>query len=108
MENKKRPAKRSVNWKRVVIVAALALGAVAFAYDSLQVADAVNEQNNKEVTVSYTVQQGDSLWGIAKMFYGESEDVDKVVYMIKQANDIQSDDVMAGKVLMIKLPRKDI
>lgn len=107
MENKKRPRKRSVNWKRVIIVAALTLGAVAFTYEALQVADAVNEANNKEIVVSYTVQQGDSLWGIAKMFYGEDEDVDKMMWIIKQDNDITGDNVNAGKVLMIKLPRKD-
>lgn len=89
------------------MVGALVVAAVAFAYDAYQVNADAAPNVEKEIVVSYEVQPGDTLWGIAKAFYGEERNVDEVMYIIKQDNNITSDEVNAGKVLTIKLPRKD-
>lgn len=107
MESKKRkPKKRKIDWKKVIITSALAAAGVAFAYDAYQVNADTAANVEKEIVVSYEVQPGDTLWGIAKAFYGEEKDVDEVMYIIKQDNNI-GDAVPAGKKIMIRLPRKD-
>lgn len=46
---------------------------------------------------TYTVRSGDTLWGIAEKFYGEGS----AYILIKQANNMTSDMIYPGQVLII-------
>ena len=46
---------------------------------------------------TYTVKSGDTLWGIAEKFYGEGS----AYILIKQANNMTSDMIYPGQVLII-------
>ena len=48
----------------------------------------------------YTVQKGDSLWKLAKQFYGSGSKYP----IIKQANNITSDTIYVGQQLKIPAP----
>jgi len=37
----------------------------------------------------YIVQEGDTLWSIAKEIYGEMQDTRKMVYLMRKLNDIE-------------------
>jgi nucleoid-associated protein YgaU len=51
---------------------------------------------------TYTVKSKDTLWGICEKFYGMSST--ELVQLIKNANNLTSDDIKPGDVL--KIPPK--
>ena len=51
--------------------------------------------------VEVTVQAGDTLWNIAKIYNNDENDIRKSVYMICRINDIAAHELKAGQKLVI-------
>jgi nucleoid-associated protein YgaU len=49
----------------------------------------------------YVVQQGDDLWSIATARYGDSVDLRKAVYVIREANQLDGSGVQPGDHLQL-------
>ena len=49
----------------------------------------------------YVVQQGDDLWTIAATRYGDSADLRKAVYVIREANHLSGSGVQPGQNLQL-------
>jgi hypothetical protein len=57
------------------------------------------------VLLTYTVQEGDSLWSIARQFYGNPELVELCVTRILRANDLEAaDELQVGQELLVPVP----
>lgn len=56
---------------------------------------------SEPVYKNVTVQQGDSLWTIAKEQYGGGADIRQAVYEIRQANDLTSSSLREGQIIRI-------
>lgn len=52
-------------------------------------------------TVSFTVSEGDTLWGIAEQYADESIDVRKYIKLIQKYNNLDTAEIMPGDVLVI-------
>ena len=61
----------------------------------------VSGASNTEYT-TVTVASGDTLWSIAGEYMPQYEDQREAVYIIKQANDINSD-IYAGQEIIVPL-----
>lgn len=52
-------------------------------------------------TVSFTVNEGDTLWEIAEQYADESIDVRKYIKLIRKYNNLDTAEIMPGDVLVI-------
>ncbi len=68
-----------------------------------------NTTNNNLINQSYLefekviVKRGDSLWNIARRYYGSSTDLRKVIYEIKEINHMSNSDLRPGQQIKIPL-----
>lgn len=53
------------------------------------------------VVVEHVVVSGDTLWGIAERHAEPGDDVRRIVFDIKQANDITTSVIVPGQVLIV-------
>ena len=79
----------------VIVFALLFTGAsfVAGNYESIAL-------TNDEVVTEY-VDQGETLWTIAKKYKSDKTDIRKAVFKICKANDINAEELQSGMVLVI-------
>lgn len=61
---------------------------------------------NKEekILIKYTVQEGDTLWSIAKKYNKQGEDIRKLIYEIRQHNNI-SPMIREGQIIEIPVKK---
>ena len=52
-------------------------------------------------TVNFTVSEGDTLWEIAELYADESIDVRKYIKLIQKYNNLDTEAIMPGDVLII-------
>lgn len=74
----------------VTAVTVLSINAVSFG----------NCKRNYE-TVSFTVNEGDTLWEIAELYADESIDVRKYIRDIKAYNNMETSELMPGDIILI-------
>lgn len=53
-------------------------------------------------TITYTVQCGDTLWGIASEYMPAGTDKREYIYNIKKQNGLETSDIFPGMVLEIE------
>lgn len=51
--------------------------------------------------IKVTVDEGDTLWKIAKEYKNENEDIRKVIYEIRKINKLDSAVIVPGQILLI-------
>lgn len=93
--------KTRIRWGRVLWVLMIITLTIGVMWYETMLPTTVNVP--KPMVVTYVVEDGDSLWSIAKRAYGESVDVDKAMQEIKQLNQLESDTVAVGKELKLQL-----
>ena len=49
------------------------------------------------------VQNGDTLWNLAKRYYGENTDLREVIYEIRKINNMNNSDIRPGQKIKIPL-----
>ena len=59
-------------------------------------------QSNIEIE-SVVVQNGDTLWNLARRYYGTKTDLRKVIYEIKEINNMNNSDIRPGQQIKIPL-----
>ncbi|RSX55688.1 peptidoglycan-binding protein LysM [Bifidobacterium dolichotidis] len=85
------------------IAIAVMICAIAFGFNAF-VADAEPAHAERATaTVSYTVQLGDSLWGIAQQVSDGAEDVSEVVHTIATMNHLPNATIIAGQQLQVPI-----
>lgn len=60
----------------------------------------LNEMNIEYTEAEYTIQPGDTLWGIAEENASEHQSIQEYVYQLKQVNNITSD-LEVGQIITI-------
>lgn len=65
-----------------------------------------SKEDSMYVTYVYTVENGDTLWDIAKYIGGEDEDVRKVIYRIKSDNGLKTSEIQPGQELEVRVLRR--
>ena len=86
-----------VRRKRVIVLALVALVLIS----SPLFAVSVGWPKGTGPIIRVVVQQGDTLWAIAKQYGPPNEDTRSVVYRIKQANRLEGSLIRPGEVLLI-------
>lgn len=73
------------NKKHHLILAILTLVIVFAVIGILCARPAISSQE----PVAYTVRKGDTLWTICRSFYGDNQDVRKMIWQVQQLNNIE-------------------
>ncbi|MEX2104846.1 MAG: LysM domain-containing protein [Bacilli bacterium] len=84
----------------ITLICTILVGLSSFVY-----AAAFPEE--EQVFVTYKVEQGDSIWSIAKQFHQSTENFQELVYDIKKINDVQQF-IQPGQELKIPVSSKSI
>lgn len=61
------------------------------------------EATTTPTIIEYHVSKGQTLWGIAKNFRKEHEDIRQVIYEIEQLNELENATIYEGQTLKIKI-----
>ncbi|MDO5519315.1 MAG: LysM peptidoglycan-binding domain-containing protein [bacterium] len=84
-----------------VVMAVLLLIAACFITPIVK-ASGINTVEKEQQVKSIQIQEGDSLWSIAKEHYSNDyTSIEQYIEDIKQCNNISSDTIHAGKYLII-------
>lgn len=59
------------------------------------------KSNSPQTYKSVVVEEGDTLWSIAKENCGQGDDLRKAVYQIMKANDLKTADIYVGQDLKL-------
>jgi nucleoid-associated protein YgaU len=59
------------------------------------------EALTRPVYTEIQIQNGDTLWDLAKAYGPKDQDIRKVVYAICEINEIHADELQAGQVILI-------
>lgn len=88
--------KKKVRLILVVVILTMLLG---LGITSFQTVNAANQEN----VITVTVNEGDTLWGIAKKYNTSNKDIRKVVYEIEKANNIKKCIIYPGQQLKVPI-----
>ncbi|WP_304509020.1 LysM peptidoglycan-binding domain-containing protein [Anaerotignum sp.] len=72
---------------------------------------AMGAQSMREMEVYYEcvlIHSGDTLWGIAQEYKGESQDIEHMVYDIMKVNGMCSENIKAGESLIVPVKKGKI
>ena len=86
-----------LNKLRLTLVIAIIIMVLGLGITSFQTVSAANQDN----VITITVNDGDTLWAIAKKHNNSNKDIRKVVYEIEQANNIKKCIIYPGQQLII-------
>ena len=103
MERRFRQRER-LRWKRAIMLALVALVLIC----SPLFAWSVSRPNSVVPVARVIVQQGDTLWSIAREYGPAREDVRRIVYRIKQANRLDTSLIHPGDVLLVPQDRPGV
>ncbi|MDO5293028.1 MAG: LysM peptidoglycan-binding domain-containing protein [bacterium] len=93
---------RYLDMVKLPLMIAVLLTIGAFLITPIVKASGVNTVTREQQVKSIQIQEGDSLWSIAKEnFSSEYDSIDQYVKDIKECNNISSDTIHAGKYLII-------
>lgn len=87
-------------YRRVVALGAICIATSIATYS---IATTSNEQASETKQIVYTVQQGDTLWGITSKFVDDSDNILQVMHDIKAVNDIENGHLTPGQKIKIEL-----
>lgn len=75
----------------------------AFAVSSIVIAKEPNDDSIKDETtyVEITVQEGDTLWNLAKPYYDGKSDYRKFIHEIRKLNDLEEGVIFPGQIIII-------
>lgn len=91
--------KKLYRYRRLVALGAICITVSSAAYE---IATSGNPEPPKAEIV-YTVQQGDTLWGITSKFVDGSDNILEVMHGIKKQNDIENGYLVPGQKIKIEL-----
>ena len=91
---------RIKNRARFIGFLALACIVVCFVISGVFSRSSANEKRDMRYT-EVVIEEGDTLWSLAKTYGSGDKDVREVVYDICIANDIKASDLRPGQVLRI-------
>lgn len=60
-----------------------------------------NETSKEYIEEDYTVQKGDTLYGIAQEYADEHTSLNEYIYKVKQVNNITSSNIEVGQTIKI-------
>lgn len=61
------------------------------------------EMKNSPAYVEITVKSGDSLWNLTEIHYKGNEDIRKIIYRVKEINQLENARIVPGQ--LIKIPQ---
>lgn len=105
MRRKKRPLSFRAKRNRAIatILAIAVVGGMAYGVKALY---AYTHQPKASTVYTYTVQKGDTLWGIAEKYKDASDDVRQEMYNIAKDNGLKmGDHLQPGQKLTIEVYR---
>ncbi len=83
--------------KNIVIILAIIFFCSNIIFNSI---NTVNAGNSEEFII-VMVNEGDTLWSIAKKYNFNNEDIRKVIYNIEQVNNIEKSIIYPGQQLKV-------
>ena len=89
-------AKRDYSRLKKIIAGAAVLGIAAVGIG------AAEQEPPPMQTIVYTVQPGDTLWHIAGEHISDDENIEELLYQIRQDNNIQGAAIQPGQKIIIK------
>ncbi len=96
----KRRSRRQIKIKMFrMFIAALVIVTAFLSISSLSSGDKKSYNDFEE----YYVAPGDTLWGIAEDFYGDSMDIREAVYAIKECSEISGGQIGIGQRLLLPI-----
>ncbi len=66
-----------------------------------EIQEEIQEEIHKEKQVEITVQEGDTLWNIAKPYYNGKEDYREYIYQIRRINNLKQAVIYPGQIIVI-------
>lgn len=66
---------------------------------------AQSEQTNEVYYEAVIVHSGDTLWGIAKKYKDDNENIEHMIYKIMKINGLRSENILSGKSLIVPMKR---
>ena len=93
--------KKLYRYRRLVALGAICITATTVIYS---IATAGNQYSKPKTIIVYTVEQGDTLWGITSKFVDDSDNILEVMHDVKKRNNIENGQIVPGQKISIELP----
>lgn len=97
VEREKIKSQRKENFKKRTIFLIFFIG--SFLLISFFMTSYAGADNTR--LLEYRVDQGDSLWEIARQYKNPDMDIREYIYLIKKTNKLNGSQIVAGQLLMI-------
>lgn len=59
------------------------------------------EEKNNSAYLEVIVKSGDTLWDLTEQHYQGQEDLRKIIYQIKEINNLEQTEIIPGQIIMI-------